>query len=333
MKKMDTFILSYIRRSSEKYLLLLTFLPVLIVAMDQNSHQKKWINLFYEYYHSLSIKCIQFFFPAPIDTHCYLADLPKDITNIIASYLPLPDREYDGEFIRRTQFLKQGTGLSPLDFKNIKICFEKTNQSEIKCIRNAKSCCNTYKINFYNKKTKEHKCVHSFLGDYYLDDTVKFSLSADFTKLILIKHFYLITDVLIKDVRNEKNLYYTKSPIYDELPDFNTCNLAIDNTGKFLAYINATDQSNYELWVLDILKGKTVLNVPKVPLVDVMSLDFNKQSTKLVIHGCDEHDGVPSYQMYNIAVEAQENIRSKHLAEYFQLRGICKNWPQHQKLN
>ncbi len=258
-------------------------------------------------------------------TPCYLAQMPADVTNLIASYLTFTDRETDEEFITRSK------KLSPL-ITSSRVTREKINYFNmllrLKEKPNPQSIFfRDYLVKIKNKYTREERGCFEYTT-YPNFGYFSFCPSANNRRLIGIHHPHIQTFIFAIDVIEnrlifeqeytspfDRNIFTPIIAIAEKNPSF----AFIENEGKNPC-LNIRDMCTddyYKIAELDSFKH-------------ISSIAFNKQETKMIVYGTQrtkEHG--EKYDIFEIEDSGtHKELSKKTLKDYFKQKGICKNWSQ-----
>lgn len=264
---------------------------------------------------------------APIDSsRCYIARLPDDIKNHIASYLTFHDRETDAEFIERTIDIPQGDEKTSIAYQNAKISLKKQGLQFV-----FHTNINTDLV-VYNQKTKLHRTLRTYKSHVSgYPSTILFSCSPSALKIIT-------SECTIESTRDSESDNICNIDVYSLIDQAEYTNfvlphhlhaLAITDDGRFFAYIahkynKQTHKNSYCLYLYNTSTetSQLVYSMSKFSTFGT-AIAFNKQTTKIAITGNNRRD------IINLVEEEEHQQKSqKRLIDYFRHRGVCKQWPQ-----
>jgi len=265
---------------------------------------------------------------------CYLALLPDDIQNLIAEYLPFPDREDEREFVERARKVQQGDKNNPIKQGNFLI---KLMEEEV---LNMPSIFGYYlELSFENTIAEEKKnLIDTYSGMAWEKEDI-FSCSADASKVIMTNNF---EGTSIFDTRKNKQIYKVEAPKQGFINK--TIASAISNDGTLIACIE--DLHFYKVRPSPDGKGKilftknspgpyilTCKNINNNTEAQPISLPntikkliaFNKQATQIIVFETTDtwHD---KYHIF-LSADEQEHVQKskKTFNNFLQKWGICKD--------
>lgn len=236
---------------------------------------------------------------------CFLARLPIDVQNMIASYLPFRNIETENAFIFRTEIKSHNVSdyhRQAQRYERPNGCFSGDSPDSLK------------KVFLDQSDTRRSRLVGSDRvpckeSEPQVLDQVAKLIDAD-------KEYYQTVDVAIS---SDGQWFGRLAQKKVELPQ---------NNGLFWAFLRSElDPGNrVQITIIHIPSNtKKDFNIP-ILLKSIIFLDFNKQGTKIITHGVCYEKEEQTYFMWNVVPEAEHKIKSKKtLAEYFKQRGVCKD--------
>lgn len=228
---------------------------------------------------------------------CFLARLPVDIQDMVASYLPFRNIETENAFIFRTEIKSHNVSdyhREAQQYRRPDGCFSAYSPDNLK---------KTYLI--HSDQNKSKIVVSDTVPRKEAESQVLDSVS----KLIDDDTEYNQTvDVAIS----------SDSQWFARLAQHKVVNVF---TGEVIANCNRV-----QITVIHIPSGTKRDFALPILLKSVVFLDFNKQGTKIITHGVCFEKEEKTYFMWNAVNEKEHAARSiKTLGEYFKQRGVCKN--------
>ncbi|GEM_PF-5067681 len=231
---------------------------------------------------------------------CYLAMLPKDAQNIIASYLPNRKRESKADFIRRTEIKSHNVSDYHRDAQQyrrsqgrISTCFSAYSPDNLKKVYLDQSDSTVSRVIAWDTVPKE--------------DSERISLDTVATVIDADKYYYQTIDVAIS----------SDGQWFGRLGQ------------RTIACQGATAPPNSAQITVIHIPTNTKRDFP-IPMLlkNIVFLDFNKQGTKIITHGVCFEKEEPTYFLWNLMNKEERKAQAKKskqtLDDYFKQRGVCK---------